>query len=99
MLLFRAASYSLFAIGSLERQRQALGGPAGFHEFIERQRVSRVPACLQPFYRFRATLRQHDLFGDTDRVAGKTERLRLRHHQAPRLPDSLRNGRLRIAYK
>ena len=35
MLLFRAASYSLFAIGSLERQRQALGGPAGFHEFIQ----------------------------------------------------------------
>ena len=59
----------------LQRERQTLGGPAGFHELIERQRVSLVPARLQPFHRVGAALRQHDVLGDADRVAGKTEGL------------------------
>ena len=81
---------------SVERQRKTLRRATRFHEFIERDWMKKIAARGQQRFCFRTADGQHDVFPDTDGIAGKPKSISFRHHETSRRSDPFSKSLLAI---
>ena len=69
--MFHNPSSRDLSLDSIEPQRQALGGPAGFHELIKRDWMGSITSFFKKTFSMRASGWQNHVFPDTDCVTGE----------------------------
>jgi hypothetical protein len=82
--------------GLIQGESQAFGCAARLHEFVQLNGMGAIASIFQELRRERTTGGDHDLFADTDRIAGKSERFFFRHREPTILRDPFRDGRLAV---
>lgn len=84
---------------SVQRQRQALGRPTGFHEFIELNRVGIIPLFEEPTFSGGTSGREDDVLPDTNGIAGELQGVLFWNGETQPVGNPFGDRRLAIAIK
>ncbi|MDH5348194.1 MAG: hypothetical protein OEW13_09855, partial [Nitrospira sp.] len=81
---------------SVQRQRQALGRPTGFHKFIEVNGMGIVSSSVKPRLRGGTSYRKNDMFPNADGIAGELQGFIFGNSQTEPIRNAFGNGHLSV---